>query len=52
MTDAAKGGLLESREDFRSHPGLVVGAWEAAREDKAPGSVERGELQAPWRVSF
>lgn len=35
------GGLLESRRDFRNLPGLLPGAWEAAREDKAPGSGDR-----------
>ena len=50
MTDAAKGGLSESRGDFRNHPGLVAGAWEAAREDKAHGSGERESFRPPEGV--
>lgn len=42
-SDAAKGGLLQSGGDLRSHPGLVAGAWEAAGRVKPPGSArERG----------
>lgn len=51
VSDAAKGGLLESGGDFRSHPGLVAGAWEAPRGDKAPGSGDR-RASGPRRVSF
>lgn len=51
VTYAAKGGLLEGGGDFRNHPGLVAGAWEAASGDKAPGSGDR-RASGPRRVSF
>lgn len=48
---AAKGGLLESRRDFRNLLGLVAGAWEAAKGDKAPG-IGDGRALGRRRVSF
>lgn len=45
VSDAAKGGFLESGGDFRGHPGLAAGAWEAAGEEKIkPAGVAIGDL--------